>query len=121
MSILIWSFLAVCIPACRPERSEPTMLAKPELSEAAMIDVLYDIHLAEATHQVQKLKKEEYQTIEEMYCDVFSNHKITRTQYEQALAYYSANPPEMKELYEKIKKQITDQLDIQKASLGETK
>ncbi len=86
---LILSILVLFIASC----------GKSKLSRAEMVDVLYDIHFAEATIQVAannspRIEKQEYYNV------IFENHGITKEYFDKSVEWYSNNPKEYKLVYE---------------------
>jgi DUF1680 family protein len=79
--------------------------SKPDnlLSKEQMVDLLTDLHLAEAKIQTLNFRsadsgKVAYLQLEEQ---VFANHKINKKDYDSSFSYYNKNLAELNEIYEK--------------------
>ena len=87
--------------------------AKPEqfISETEMIDIIYDIHLAEALSSHFKSNMDT--TIElgskEFYQTVLEKYELEDSVLASNIIYYSANP----KVYEKIYEQVVERILMQ--------
>ncbi|MFI3297267.1 MAG: DUF4296 domain-containing protein [bacterium] len=75
--------------------------SKSKLSRAEMVDVLYEIHFAEATVQVAannspRVEKQEYYNV------IFEKYGITKDFFDKSVRWYSNNPKEYKLVYEAL-------------------
>ncbi len=72
-----------------------------------MVDVLVDIHLADATLSIANLKiNRDTSDIELYYNDIFLKHHITQHQFENSLTYYTSRPKEFEKIYEKVSEKL---------------
>lgn len=77
------------------------------LSHDKMVDLLFDIHLAEATIKVRVYN---YRTIEkqEYYNRIFEKHGVTKEEFEASLDWYSQHPDRLVRIYEDLKTKVSD-------------
>ena len=82
------------------------------LKSKKMEDLLYDIHLAEATmnikriHSTREIRRSHYDYI-------FEKHHTTREQFEKSIKWYAARPKKLEAIYENVKKRIEKlQVDV---------
>jgi hypothetical protein len=77
-----------------------------------MEDILYDIHIAEATMNTKRVPSTK--EIRRSYYDyIFEKHHITRKQFEKSIKWYAANPKKLETIYENVKKRIEKlQVDV---------
>lgn len=72
-----------------------------------MIEVLVDIHLADATLSIANLKiNRDTSEIELYYGDVLKKYRITQNQIENSLKYYTSRPKEFEKIYEKVSEKL---------------
>lgn len=77
------------------------------INEDTFIDVLVDIHIADATLVVKGLKINSDSTkIRMFYNDVLLKYNVTQKQIENTFVFYSKNPRDFEELYEKVSENI---------------
>ncbi len=74
------------------------------IDEETMINVLIDIHLAEAVVQEGRFKKNaaDLKDIRSYYDDVFEIYKITPEQFTEAFKHYSNQPEKFDKMYEEL-------------------
>lgn len=72
------------------------------LSQKDMTDVLFDVHLAEATIKIVNPRYEciEYQ---EYYNSVFEKHGITKADFDRSLEWYAHHPEKLSIIYDSLK------------------
>lgn len=75
------------------------------LSYNAMVDLLLDIHIAEATMKIldptaKRIEKQEY------YNTVFEKHHTTKEQFDKSLDWYSRRPKTLISIYDDVKIEI---------------
>ena len=73
------------------------------ISERRFIEVLADIHLADAI-AVDNMNKNDTFTYDSaaLYHSVLQKHKVTRAQFDSTMVYYSAHPEDFQEIYNKV-------------------
>ena len=85
---------------------------KPEqfLSEKQMVDVLYDIHVAEALANRNRYNRTDTLKIEsdEIYKAVLNKYQLSDSVLSLNLIYYSSRP----KLYEKVYTKVVDRLNM---------
>ena len=82
------------------------------LDSAKMENLLYDIHVAEATMNIKKVPSTK--EIRRSYYDyIFEKHHTTREQFEKSLKWYAANPKKLESIYQNVKNRIEKlQVDV---------
>jgi hypothetical protein len=78
---------------------------KPEnlISKQQMIDLLYDMHLAVGTSNLQNLKLEKNRNYMSL---VYKKYGIDSTQFAQSNIYYTANINEYEAIFEEVEKRL---------------
>ncbi|MBN2482041.1 MAG: DUF4296 domain-containing protein [Bacteroidales bacterium] len=95
-------FLMLTVLGCRnPKR-------KYIIPENKFVDVLVDIHLADAIalHNIPQYSGFALDSAN-LYESVFSNHGVTRTQFDSTISYYSSRPEEFQQIYNKVTGKLT--------------
>jgi len=94
-------FLIVILFSCKPENQQ----LKPDklIPHEKMIPLLVDIHIADAvlTKGHYKVKADTSRKLS-LYNSIFLKYKITRKQFDESIAYYTGNPLEMEDIYDKV-------------------
>lgn len=116
-------FFCSCGHSSKPTVAEPDDL----LPKEKMVPVLADVHLLEATLAIRSpmpqhrphlpmefahdsippvsLEPQKKDTLP--YYNIFKRYDITRKQYEASMAWYSANPEKLNELYDLVIVELT--------------
>ncbi|WP_372773868.1 DUF4296 domain-containing protein [Mangrovibacterium sp.] len=83
---------------------------KELLSEAEMVDVLYDMHLGEAIADHDRYNANDSLKIESeaVYQAVLNKHNINDSILARSIIYYSASP----KVYEKIYEEVVERLNL---------
>ena len=98
-------FLFVFV-ACNSSREPST--SKEKLSKEKMVEVLLDVHLAEATFNViERNKKSADSIINNEYAFIFKNHNVKADDFFSTYNYYIANPALMDSAYGELVTHIT--------------
>ncbi|WP_345240434.1 DUF4296 domain-containing protein [Nibrella saemangeumensis] len=104
---LVLPGLLLVIWSCRPSTDKKPANLIPE---EKMVNVLTDIHLAEA--QVGKLALGSPDSSAVVYKrlerDIFKKHKIDTTTYNQSYTYYSSRPKLMEQIYKQVVENLQD-------------
>lgn len=103
--LIISLFITLTITSCKNENSLILNIDKPDdlLSEDSLINVLVDIHMADAIISQSTFVNEEKKTFTySAYGNIFKKHNISKTRFETSLGYYSASPDELHKIYEKV-------------------
>jgi hypothetical protein len=78
------------------------------ISEAGLVNVLVDIHLAESAAAHSRVGADSSRVIlGNLFATVFSKHGISRQQLDASLAYYKKDPPVLDRIYEKVIEELT--------------
>jgi hypothetical protein len=108
----IFLFCIVLIVSC----DEPP-IPKPEqlVSEKKMIDMLVDIHLAEAMFgQLRYDSDYSKLTSADYYYSVLEKHNMPDSIFEKSLVYYASEPRDFEKMYQKV----LDKLNIMEQELS---
>lgn len=118
-------FLLICFVLSCTEKAT-TKIPEGILSEAKMISLLTDIQLIEGAVSKKMIdraanKKESSR----YYRKAFEKHGITRDQFDESINFYTENPKDMQEIYEKVLVELSkikaDLENTKKRIVGETK
>jgi hypothetical protein len=112
MRCLISLILLCCLVSCgshktdtRPEKLPPDSI----ISRDRMIRILVDLHLVEATIQLQRNKGKDIRLMtQENYQWLFSRYHISRDRFTANLDYYKQDPENFGKMYEIVVKELTD-------------
>lgn len=73
------------------------------VEEEKMVEVMVDVHLAEAILRNKKISGEELDIItSDYYSRIFDKHDITKKQFDSSLVYYEKNVDQFNEIYEEV-------------------
>jgi len=80
------------------------------LSENSFINLLKDIHLAEAKFELHKTKgmKNAKNELANHYITIYEAHEITVDDFDKTLKYYALRPEELEKIYTLVLEQLTD-------------
>jgi len=79
----------------------------PIIGNDKFVDILVDIHLADATLVVKGYRINTDSTqIRLFYNDVLIKHKVTQKQIQNTFEYYAKKPKEFEHLYEEVSERI---------------
>jgi len=82
------------------------------IDEKKFINILVDIHMADATIVVKGLRiKSDSAQIRLLYNDIFSKYNITQKQIDNTFTYYSKKPLLLDRLYSKVSEKIIKKED----------
>lgn len=91
---------------------EEPILEKPEnlLSESKMIEMMVDIHLAEAAFQSRQFQDSllRNSTSADFYYSVLSDHQVVDTVFEKSFVYYASNPKRFEKMYQDVMNQLNE-------------
>ena len=103
---IISFILCVTFLSCgSPQKNIPNEI----LSENILIDLLKDIHLAEAKFELHKTKGME-NTKNELahnYSSIYKKYEITVDDFDKTLDYYAQNPEKLEKIYTRVLEQLT--------------
>ncbi|NLB26753.1 MAG: DUF4296 domain-containing protein [Bacteroidales bacterium] len=103
-SLLAWFF--ICLSCGKSVIEKPDNL----ISEEKMIDLLTDIHLAEATyisrhHQDSLLKKSKSA---DFYYSILKNHQTADTTFEKSYIFYLSRPRKFEKMYRQVMNNLNE-------------
>ncbi len=110
-------FLLLLFSGC-----DKTVYKKPKnlIPEKKMIDILVDVHLAEAMFQNRQFKEEDIKKLksEDYYYSVLKKHSVADSTFEKSLVYYGGFPKELEKMYSKVldKLHLMEQKYIEKGN-----
>ncbi len=103
-------FIFFLLESCTQKTVEPF---NPPISEDKMINVLIDVHLAEAALQtLPRIYKDSMATV--LYGQIYKFNEIKEEDLYEALDAYDSYPHRLKNLYEKV----IDEINIREAKLN---
>jgi hypothetical protein len=84
---------------------------KPEglIGKAEMIDLLYDMHLAVGTSNIQNIHLEKNRNYMSL---VYQKHNIDSTRFAESNLYYTAHIQDYEEIFEEVERRIGNLKDI---------
>ena len=99
--LIIFSFLFFC--CCSPEKPGKEIV----LSKEKMADVIADLTLMESQLNISSMQAP--QKLDDRFkFNVFKEHRITPSQYDSSVMYYSRNPEEFKKIYDLVLQQLSE-------------
>jgi ferritin-like metal-binding protein YciE len=103
---IISFILCVTLLSCG---SPQTNIPNDILSENIFIDLLKDIHLAEAKFELHKTKGMENAKNElaHNYSAIYETHEITADDFDKTLDYYAQHPEQLEKIYTRVLEQLT--------------
>jgi hypothetical protein len=102
MRLLLFSIILLVTISCSNNEDNQKIIDK-----STMIEVLVDIHLADATLSIANLKiNRDTSEIELYYGDVLKKYRITQNQIDNSLKYYTSRPKEFEKIYEKVSEKL---------------
>mgnify|MGYP006291638771 CR=1 FL=1 len=73
------------------------------LEEDKMVDVMVDVHMAEAVLRNKRISGDELDKLtSDYYSKIFSKHEITQQQFDSSIVYYEDHIKDFNEIYEKV-------------------
>lgn len=86
-----------------------TKIPQDILSENSFIDLLKDIHLAEAKFELLKTKGMENAKNElaHNYSAIYETHQITAYDFDKTIDYYAQHPEQLEKIYTRVLEQLT--------------
>jgi hypothetical protein len=91
--------MIVAFGACNQPEEQPQVL----LPEEQMVQVLVELHLAEARVELIQIPQDSIRPLlKQRYSDIFTQLEIDTTAFNTTFEYYEQHPTEMDLLYEKV-------------------
>ena len=105
--IYILSFVVLAAFGCSKQ-----VIEKPKglLGESKMIDVLVDVHLAEASFTTQRHRDTTVMNSNSsnFYYSVLQKHALQDSIFERSLVYYASQPRRFEKMYRQVMNQLTE-------------
>jgi hypothetical protein len=96
--IVVALFFWACHHQPTAQISNKDVIAKEE-----MIQLLSDMHLADAAVQGLKINRDSSDKLYKLYyAQIFEKHKTNTTQFKKSLQYYTQHPEMMDQMYMKV-------------------
>ncbi|MFW5975068.1 MAG: DUF4296 domain-containing protein [Bacteroidota bacterium] len=97
--ILILMMVFSIFSCSEKEKERPEVV----LSESEMVEVMVDVHLAEAVLTRKRGENQEVEDLSDKYYDeVFDKHNITKKQFDTSFSYYQQNLSNLQRIYEQV-------------------
>tara|TARA_B110000467_G_scaffold125842_1_gene118401 strand:- start:2 stop:346 length:345 start_codon:yes stop_codon:yes gene_type:complete len=105
MKILSFILCLILIGCGNQQKETPQDI----LSENIFINLLKDIHLAEAKFELHKTKGMENAKNElaHNYSSIYKKYEITVDDFDKTLDYYAQNPEKLEKIYTRVLEQLT--------------
>ena len=105
MKILSFILCLILIGCGNQQKETPQDI----LSENIFINLLKDIHLAEAKFELHKTKGMENAKNElaHNYSTIYKTHEITPDDFDKTLDYYAQHPEKLEKIYTRVLEQLT--------------
>jgi type II secretory pathway predicted ATPase ExeA len=99
-SLLLWA-------AC-----DDPLIEKPKnlIKEDRMIDMLVDVHLAEATYQnrIRQDSAIDNTTSTDFYYSVLDKYQVADSTFEKSYIFYLSNPRKFEKMYRKVQSKLSE-------------
>lgn len=97
---IIFAVLISCFFGC----SNPQKVTIPSsvLSKEKMAEVMVDIHLLEATLNVQVGSNDKIKVQGPASVNIYNKHQVTKAQFEESFQFYTENPDLLVEVYQLV-------------------
>ena len=102
---IIYFILCLILLSCGDSKTE---IPQDILSENSFIDLLKDIHLAEANYELHKTKGMEKAKNELAYnySTICETHAITLDDFDKTLNHYAQHPEQLEKIYTSVLEQL---------------
>ncbi len=92
--VMVWMFAS-----CNEEKPKPINL----ISEGEMVEVLVELHLAEARMEVINIPQDSIRPLlKARYAEIFKDLEVDSSAFNQTFSHYEQDPKQMDLLYEKV-------------------
>lgn len=105
LPILLFVLVFVVVACDKPIIPKPDHLIQKD----QMIDMLVDMHLAEATHtkfRYDSIMKNN--TSANFYYSVLNKYEVTDSLFEKSFIYYASNPKDFEKMYRKVVSKLSE-------------
>ena len=105
LKTLIFCFFLLACSA--PKNEIPEVM----LAEEIFVNILKEVHLAEANFELQKTKGIDNvkNNLANAYRDIYSTYNISEEEFKNTLSYYSQHPEKLEEIYAIVLEQLTEE------------
>lgn len=93
-------FLLLSLGACSPFLSE-----EAPLSDSTMVEVLIELHLARARHDIQQ------DLPSTLHAEILDAHGLTEQQFRETMAFYADHPTTYTEVYTRVMDRLAAERD----------
>lgn len=100
--------IAITFVSCE-EQDRVVPKPNPVVNEKQMIEILVDIHIAEATYQkfrYDSLMKDNSSA--NFYYSVLDKHQVADSVFEKSFVYYASVPKEFEKMYRKVMNKLSE-------------
>ncbi|WP_319229874.1 DUF4296 domain-containing protein [Draconibacterium orientale] len=105
------AFLILIIAVFAFSACENEIMPKPEhlIKEKKMINMLVDVHLAEAAYNHIRYDSAMINSrTENFYYSVLDKYEVTDSLFEQSLVYYESHPKNFEKMYRKVMSRLSE-------------
>ncbi len=112
-------FMLIMVSCDKPPVEKPKVL----VGEREMIDMLVDIHLAEATFNVRRYRDSlvERSSSINFYSSVLEKYQVPDSVFERSFVYYASRPRRFEKLYRQTMNKLNEMEQDYSGSRGEMK
>ncbi|RLD54005.1 MAG: hypothetical protein DRJ01_18620, partial [Bacteroidetes bacterium] len=97
--------------ACENKTEKP--VEEGIIPEAKMVEIIYDLHLTDATIGIKHInKRTKTKKIVKYYSSVLKKHGYTRSQFDESIKYYSINPDKLNNIYDKVIQELSKKQEL---------
>lgn len=105
MRILSLLILILSIASCRKSEDH----SSADLSKEEMIDILVDMHLAQASLDLEKVQGDSmFLGARKYYATIFQLHEVTEEEFYSSFEYYEKHTDEFHEIYEEVVNRLNE-------------
>lgn len=120
MRLCIFCILTIILISCKSKKKEEIVLDSKYLSKHEMINIIKEIHLADAALSVLQPRYNDNQKYKAAYYYnyIFNKHNITKAFFEENVVYYSKYPQVFEEVYDSVQIELS-KLEVNQAVFDE--
>ncbi|OFX58771.1 MAG: hypothetical protein A2046_02575 [Bacteroidetes bacterium GWA2_30_7] len=109
MRSYIFIVILFILISCKSEKKEEIILDSRYLPKHVMIDIIKEIHLADAALSIlqPRYNNDKKFTAVYYYNYIFKKHNITKDYFEKNVLYYSLYPQVFEEVYDSVQIEIS--------------
>jgi hypothetical protein len=105
--ITLFFSVMLFLTACGKKKAPDGILSEPQ-----MVSLLTDVHIADGSlYGISQVPDSIYKYGMASYQAVFKKHHINETEFKKNLKYYSTQPEQLMEIYEKVDAALKGKLD----------